>query len=781
MAHWGQFAQGAQEAEAWASVHDANALGPAGTDTAIVPFNDEFIERVVSRCASSLSVKSGILCQVWLPTKRGDGTIVLSTQGQPFNIRGKGDLLAMYRCFSCRYTFASDPSVEAPEANLLLGAPGRVFTGFRPEFTHNVQLYTPDMYPRVGHARQCRIFSSVVLPIFALAGTEGPPRACGVVEALSMDCDVPIGETLERMTDSLASLGLGTSTITTTMMNRTLHGPRLLAPEPHASGASGPVCGTKRRRLVDEEGSGAWAPQRPHAGDAAHRSADAEQHRADNQGILGGAAPPATQGAFGGSQHCPPGAYAQRRRNTADSYPGSVWHDPPSHAPPGVSAHGSALYGPNGSLHAGGSGRPAPHAMHTGTPAQRATTYYPLRTSNGARASGGGNTGHIVVVAPRPAQTRAPPPAPAPLDIPRPSSPRGAQQAGRSPGASMPSLLDSDFQLPSSFVGDASIQLASEHANFAEQQQQQQQQSQPQREPPAHQDGGAWQAAMPVDEASARLFPGQDGMELGDDGLREDGAARDFAGEEGECAEADNAEADAHVGKRLTLADIEPQFSVGLKEAARRLQVSVTTLKRACRRLGVPRWPRRTIQKLSRRGEAADTVEVALGRHPQSCPSSRRAYESRAVAGAGKATPRTTAGEHHGSQHGSAAGTDIVPPSSETGRQRASGLARVSWPRMGGGADGMDATAQTAYGSVDTRHGHFPVSGAGADAGAAGSAGNSSGDASALPAADTGVAGPSAGSPGDASLEGFLDDFSPEALEMCAGLGFSPLMTVEPS
>ena len=36
---------------------------------------------------------------------------------------GVGDLLALFRCISCRYCFATDAS--KPE---LLGAPGRVFT-----------------------------------------------------------------------------------------------------------------------------------------------------------------------------------------------------------------------------------------------------------------------------------------------------------------------------------------------------------------------------------------------------------------------------------------------------------------------------------------------------------------------------------------------------------------------------------------------------------------------------------------------------------------------------
>ena len=44
-------------------------------------------------------------------------------QGLPFCVAGVGDLLALFRCISCRYCFGT--SVDAPE---ILGAPGRVYT-----------------------------------------------------------------------------------------------------------------------------------------------------------------------------------------------------------------------------------------------------------------------------------------------------------------------------------------------------------------------------------------------------------------------------------------------------------------------------------------------------------------------------------------------------------------------------------------------------------------------------------------------------------------------------
>lgn len=50
--------------------------------------------------------------------------------------------------------------------------------------------------------------------------------------------------------------------------------------------------------------------------------------------------------------------------------------------------------------------------------------------------------------------------------------------------------------------------------------------------------------------------------------------------------------ADGGIGRKLTLDVLQTQFGKGLKEAAESLGMCATTLKRACRRLGVKRWPR---------------------------------------------------------------------------------------------------------------------------------------------------------------------------------------------
>lgn len=49
---------------------------------------------------------------------------------------------------------------------------------------------------------------------------------------------------------------------------------------------------------------------------------------------------------------------------------------------------------------------------------------------------------------------------------------------------------------------------------------------------------------------------------------------------------------------------MQAQFGVGLREAAANLRICPTTLKRACRRHGITRWPRRQLARLHREGSS---------------------------------------------------------------------------------------------------------------------------------------------------------------------------------
>lgn len=62
----------------------------------------------------------------------------------------------------------------------------------------------------------------------------------------------------------------------------------------------------------------------------------------------------------------------------------------------------------------------------------------------------------------------------------------------------------------------------------------------------------------------------------------------------------------------------QAQFGVGLREAAANLRICPTTLKRACRRHGITRWPRRQLARLNREGSSrsegsGDTLRTEWG------------------------------------------------------------------------------------------------------------------------------------------------------------------------
>lgn len=66
-------------------------------------------------------------------------------------------------------------------------------------------------------------------------------------------------------------------------------------------------------------------------------------------------------------------------------------------------------------------------------------------------------------------------------------------------------------------------------------------------------------------------------------------------------------------GKHLTYKDLEKHFGVGLKEAASALGICPTTLKRACRRNGIDRWPSRHASRGVTESMTGDNAGFSLG------------------------------------------------------------------------------------------------------------------------------------------------------------------------
>lgn len=166
----------------------------------------------------------GLLCQVWLPYEAENGCIELSTRGHPFCVAGSGDLLALFRCLSCRYTFSGE--ISQPQR---LGSPGRVYLTKQPELACNVQEYPDNLYLRRSGAQQCSVQSSMLLPIFAaskndyqecpqysgvlLQETKHKDDVClGVIEIVQTSDDMQFIKVAENLHAVMESCGLSTCT-----------------------------------------------------------------------------------------------------------------------------------------------------------------------------------------------------------------------------------------------------------------------------------------------------------------------------------------------------------------------------------------------------------------------------------------------------------------------------------------------------------------------------------------------------------------------------------------
>lgn len=164
---------------------------------AMVVFQDQLTQQ------NTDSDGAGSLCQVWLPEVAPDGNgVVLATKDLPFCVAGVGDLLALFRCITCRYTFGTDP--RRPEK---MGAPGRVFLSNEPEASRNVQKYSKEVYLRCAGAQQCKVHSTLLVPLFS--GSAGG-RTVGVLEVVQSSEDMRFGAMIRALSEVLQRFGLFT-------------------------------------------------------------------------------------------------------------------------------------------------------------------------------------------------------------------------------------------------------------------------------------------------------------------------------------------------------------------------------------------------------------------------------------------------------------------------------------------------------------------------------------------------------------------------------------------
>lgn len=118
--------------------------------------------------------EQNVLAQVWAPVKIGN-QFVLTTSGQPFVLDPHSNGLYQYRTVSLMYLFPVDGENDG-----IQGLPGRVFQHKLPEWTPNVQYYSPREYPRLNHAQNYNVRGTLALPVFEPSG-----QSCvGVLELI---------------------------------------------------------------------------------------------------------------------------------------------------------------------------------------------------------------------------------------------------------------------------------------------------------------------------------------------------------------------------------------------------------------------------------------------------------------------------------------------------------------------------------------------------------------------------------------------------------------------
>lgn len=136
-----------------------------------------------------------MLVQIWVPVHK-EGRRVLTTRDFPFALDDSCSKLARYRDISVKYQFSAE---EDSSKGLVMGLPGRVFSGKVPEWTPDVRFFRNEEYPRLIHAQQYDVRGTLALPIF-----EQSSRTClGVVEVVMTTQKIKYRPELESVCKAL--------------------------------------------------------------------------------------------------------------------------------------------------------------------------------------------------------------------------------------------------------------------------------------------------------------------------------------------------------------------------------------------------------------------------------------------------------------------------------------------------------------------------------------------------------------------------------------------------
>ncbi|KAK9835194.1 hypothetical protein WJX81_005064 [Elliptochloris bilobata] len=509
---------------------------------------------------------SSSLAQLWLPEHAPDGSLVLNTQGLPYSVSGSGDLLALFRCISCRYKFSTDVT------KLNTGAVGRVFVSGEPELSHNVQTYDKSVYLRVADAQRCKVAATLLMPLYETELREHP---FGVFEVCQSEKNVLFPSLVDMLRECLAAVSLWTVDVDKHSMSVGLRS------WPRDFDCSG-LESASAAKQGHAAGSGAAAGGRGEA--ETHCSADS-MHKASNATGRGSK----RSGEVMADSDDGGGRRGSGKRPSPSSSVPSCGNE---------AAVAAAAAAAEASAAQGGRLSSAPEPPPAAEPAGLGTGGAGSRGAGGFTPTVGGGP-RLVQVENRlelnwagDSQLHLPASQPwAPQQQCKfealPAGPFGATAAVPEMPAFLNAVFDSHVAHmsqgppPGSLGGTA---LAGDALG-----------------------GGPLGAQQRASDAFGSGWAPSGGVE---------GLGLDFEDDD-DCTmgsqDAGSLEGGLHnnrtaggAGKRLSLAELQAHFNLGLREAANRLGICPTTLKRACRRHGIQRWPRRQLAKLSR----ADTASA---------------------------------------------------------------------------------------------------------------------------------------------------------------------------
>lgn len=134
--------------------------------------------------------------------------------------------------------------------------------------------------------------------------------------------------------------------------------------------------------------------------------------------------------------------------------------------------------------------------------------------------------------------------------------------------------------------------------------------------PSGHTDAGLVAMSMVKGSAAEGGAAGLNATDGGVDGLGTDAMDSELAKMGGSTSPPLNKPRRVRKGKELSFADVSRHFDLPLTQAAERLNVCVTLVKRVCRENGVSRWPYRKLQSRKKKERIAREASAAQGGTP---------------------------------------------------------------------------------------------------------------------------------------------------------------------